>query len=186
MSAPQAVVLVEGNSDRVALHALARRLGRDLPGEGVEIVPMGGIGNVRAFATRYGPRGLDVRLAGLYDIGEKQQLRVGLAAAGVTGEREIDALAATGFHACVVDLEDELIRTLGAGRAVAAVEQAGDGRSLRRLAHMPAHRGRPTEAVLRRFLGAQSGRKARYAEVFVEAMELGEAPAPLMAVLEQW
>ncbi|WP_277452690.1 TOPRIM nucleotidyl transferase/hydrolase domain-containing protein [Janibacter sp. DB-40] len=185
MSAPHAVVLVEGNSDRAALHALARRLGRDLAGEGVEVVAMGGIGNVRTFATTYGPRGLDVRLAGLYDIGEKRQLRVGLAAAGVTREREIDALAAVGFHACIVDLEDELVRSLGVGHAVAVVEKAGEGRSLRRLAHMPEHRGRPTGAVLRRFLSAQSGRKAKYAELFVEAMELDEVPEPLMAVLDR-
>lgn len=145
---------------------------------------MGGIGNVRAFATRYGPQGFDVRLAGLYDIGEKRQLRVGLAAAGVTREREIGALAAVGFHACIVDLEDELVRSLGVGHAVAVVEQAGEGRSLRRLAHMPAHRGRPTEAVLRRFIGTQSGRKSKYAELFIEAMELDEVPQPLLAVLE--
>ena len=55
---PRSVVLVEGASDRVALHTLAGRLGRDLEVEGVRVVAMGGITNTRAFATRYGPRGL--------------------------------------------------------------------------------------------------------------------------------
>jgi len=57
----RAVVLVEGNSDRVALHSLAQRSGRDLAAEGIEVVAMGGITNTRAFASRYGPHGLDQR-----------------------------------------------------------------------------------------------------------------------------
>ena len=75
MSPLRAVVLVEGNSDRVALHTAARGRGRDLAGEGVEIVAMGGITNTRAFASHYGPRGLGLPLAGLYDAPEEEQLR---------------------------------------------------------------------------------------------------------------
>ncbi|WKU06104.1 TOPRIM nucleotidyl transferase/hydrolase domain-containing protein [Micromonospora sp. HUAS LYJ1] len=36
------VVLVEGVSDRGAVEALAVRRGRDLPGEGVRVLPIGG------------------------------------------------------------------------------------------------------------------------------------------------
>src|SRR5918994_534746 len=75
---PRAVVLVEGNSDRVALHTLATRLGRDLVAEGIEVVAMGGITNTRTFASRYGPQGLGVTLAGLYDAAEEAVLRQGL------------------------------------------------------------------------------------------------------------
>ncbi len=60
VSSLRAVVLVEGNSDRVALRTLAERQGRDLDAEGVEVVAMGGITNTRAFATRYGPAGIDL------------------------------------------------------------------------------------------------------------------------------
>ena len=38
-------------------------------------------------------------------------------------------------------------------------------------------------AVLRRFLGSRSGRKARYAALLVEALEPGREPAPLAGVL---
>jgi len=55
---PRAIVLVEGNSDRVALLTLAARLGRTLPAEGVAILAMGGVTNTRTFALRYGPAGL--------------------------------------------------------------------------------------------------------------------------------
>ena len=100
MSSLRAVVLVEGNSDRVALRTLAERQGRDLEAEGVEVVAMGGITNTRAFATRYGPAGLDVPLAGLYDVGEEAVLRRGLAAAGLADAPDPDGPGRLGFYAC--------------------------------------------------------------------------------------
>ena len=86
----RAVVLVEGNSDRVALHTLAGRHGRALADEGVEVIAMGGITNTRTFASRYGPQGLGVTLAGLYDAAEEAKLRHGLAAAGLSAALEPD------------------------------------------------------------------------------------------------
>ena len=62
------VVLVEGTSDRAAVEALARRRGRYLQAEGVAVVPMGGYGNLPPLLGQY----RDVRLAGLYDVGEER------------------------------------------------------------------------------------------------------------------
>ena len=169
-------MLVEGHSDRVAIETLAVRLGRDLAAEGVEVVPMGGITNIRAFALRYGPAGLGVPLAGLYDAPEASVVRRGLAAAGVAGD---------GFFECTADLEDELVRALGADGVEAVIDAAGETRSLRLLAGMPAQRGRTREDVLRRFLGVRSGRKARYAALLVEALAVERVPPPLVAVLSQ-
>jgi hypothetical protein len=180
---PRAVVLVEGNSDRVALHALAERRGRDLAAEGVDVVAMGGITNTRTFALRYGPHGLGVPLAGLYDVADESTLRRGLAAAGFESALRPDGLAALGFSACTADLEDELVRAVGVEAVEAVIAAAGEARSLRLLAGMPAQRGWTREAVLRRFLGVRSGRKARYAALLVEAMEPGRVPDPLNAVL---
>lgn len=182
MRAPRAVVLVEGGSDRVALHALAHRRGRDLKAEGIEVLSMGGVTNIRAFADRHGPRGRGDRLAGLYDVGEERHVRRGLAAAGVPATSR-GALATLGFHACHADLEDELLRAVGTKGAEAVIEEAGEGRSLRLLTQMPAQRGWRREDVLHRFLGSQAGRKMRYARLFVEAMDLDRAPQPLLAVL---
>jgi hypothetical protein len=75
---PRTVVLVEGSSDQVALEALAERRGRDLAAEGVAVVPMGGARNIRRFLELFGPRGMDVRLAGLCDAGEEGDFRHGL------------------------------------------------------------------------------------------------------------
>lgn len=183
VTSPRVVVLVEGNSDRVALHTLAERVGRDLAAEGVEIVAMGGITNTRAFALRYGPLGLGVRLAGMYDAADEGKLRRGLVAAGLGADLEPDDLVGLGFFKCSVDLEDELIRALGVEAVEAVIAAAGEAQSLRLLAGMPAQRDWTREAVLRRFFGSQSGRKARYAALLVEALEPGQAPEPLASVL---
>jgi hypothetical protein len=181
----RAVVLVEGNSDRVALHALAERRGRDLAAEGIDVVGMGGLTNVRAFASHYGPRGLGLPLTGLYDAPEEAKLQRGLAAAGLDVAREPDGLARLGFHKCSADLEDELIRALGVDAVEAVIEAAGELRPLRLLTGMPAQRGWTREAVLRRFLGSQSGRKARYAALLVDALPAGREPEPLVSLLDR-
>jgi hypothetical protein len=185
VSTPRTVVLVEGNSDRVALQTLADRGGRDLEAEGIEVVAMGGITNTRAFARRYGPLGLGVEIAGLYDAGEEDLLRHGLAAAGFAAALAQDGLSALGFFRCWMDLEDELIRALGVEGVEAVIEAAGETRSLRLLSGMPAQRDWTHEAVLRRFLGVRSGRKARYAALLVEALEPDQVPEPLWAVLDR-
>jgi hypothetical protein len=185
VSTLRAVVLVEGTSDLVALHTLAERSGRDLSAEGIEVVAMGGITNTRAFAARYGPHGLGVPLAGLYDAADEAKLLRGLAAAGLGAALESGGPSGLGFHKCSADLEDELIRALGADAVEGVIEAAGEGRSLRLLAGMPAQRDWAREAVLRRFLGVRSGRKARYAALLVEALEPGRVPEPLAAVLAE-
>ncbi len=179
---PRAVVLVEGHSDQVALHTLARRQGRDLAVEGVEVVPMAGITNTRTFAMRYGPHGLGIPMVGLYDAPEEAKVRHGLAAAGLAAALEPDGLATLGFYRCSADLEDELIRALGLEAVQAVIEAAGETRSLELLAGMPAQRGWSRVALVRRFLGG-AGRKARYARLFVDALAPESAPAPLAAVL---
>lgn len=183
MSTPRAVILVEGNSDRVALLTLAARRDRDLAAEGVDVVAMGGITNIRAFASQYGPQGFGLPLAGLYDAGEEPQLRHGLAAAGLDVAPDPGGPSARGFYRCSADLEDELIRALGVEGVEAVIDEAGETRSLRLLAGMPAQRDWTRLAVLRRFLGSRSGRKARYAALLVEALDPARVPEPLDAVL---
>ncbi|MFT3871812.1 MAG: hypothetical protein QM714_04060 [Nocardioides sp.] len=183
MVTPRTVVLVEGDSDRVALQTLAARRGRDLVAEGVRIVAMGGVTNIRTFARRYGPLGLQLTVAGLYDAADEAKVRRGLLAAGMSDALTAEALPQLGFYQCTVDLEDELIRALGIQGVEAVIEAAGETRSLRLLAQMPAQRGWPREAVLRRFLGVRSGRKTRYAALLVGALDLDRVPEPLEQLL---
>ena len=66
------VVLVEGESDRNALLALAERRGLDLAAAGVAIEPVGGAQAMGRAIERFGPGGAGLGVAALYDAGEER------------------------------------------------------------------------------------------------------------------
>jgi hypothetical protein len=177
------VLLVEGGSDRVALETLARRRGRSLAAEGVEVVAMGGATNVARHLAALGPPGNGMRVAGLCDAGEERFFRRGLERAGWGPVASVAELEELGFFVCRADLEEELIRAVGVPGVIAVVEAEGELRSFRTLQHQPAHLGRPPEAQLHRFMGSRGERKSRYARLLVEAMDLTRVPAALDGVL---
>jgi hypothetical protein len=179
----RAVVLVEGVSDQVAVETLAERRGRDLRVEGVSVVPIGGAQAIGAFLEEFGPNGLHVRLAGLCDAGEERDFQRGLERAGLGSDLTRAGMEALGFYVCVADLEDELIRALGADVVEQIADVQSDLGSFRTLQKQPAWRGRPREEQLRRFMGSGGRRKIRYARLLVEALDLTEVPRPLDLVL---
>jgi hypothetical protein len=178
-----AVILVEGISDQCALEALAGRRGRNLEAEGVSVVPIGGAQSIGRFLNLFGPQGLDVRLAGLCDAGEERDFQRGLERAGLGSGLTRAEMEALGFYVCVADLEDELIRALGAAAVEQVVDAQGELGSFRTLQKQPEWRGRATEEQLRRFMGSGGRRKIRYARLLVDALDLGEVPRPLDLVL---
>ena len=175
----RAVVLVEGLSDRRALEALAARRGRDLGAEGVSVVSIGGATNIRSALDVFGPRGRDVRLAGLCDAAEEGDFRRGLEQAGLGADLTRDGMEDLGFYVCVADLEDELTRCLGDDAVERVLEEQGDLVSFRTFQKQPEWRGRTTEEQLRRFLGTGSGRKTGTAALLVGALDLTRVPRPL-------
>jgi OLD-like protein len=164
------VVLVEGVSDRRAVETLARRRGRDLDAEGVAVVAMGGYGNLPRVLGSYG----DVRVAGLYDVGEERHF---LRALGCDDRGDLER---AGFYACTRDLEDELTRAVGAEGTQRLLTEQGDLRAFRAYQKQPAHRARPLEEQLHGFMW---NRKQRYAVLLVEALDLDRVPRPLDRVL---
>ena len=181
----RAVVLVEGMSDRIAVETLAARLGRDLRGEDIAVVPMGGAHAMGRFLARFGPEGSNARLAGLYDVGEERVVRRSLQRAGIGSDSQLTRadMERLGFYVCVVDLEDELIRALGAAAVQAVLDSQGDLDSFRTLQKEPAWRGQAVEPQLRRFMGSGSRRKLRYARLLVDALDLAAVPRPIHGVL---
>ncbi len=177
------VVLVEGGSDRAAVESLAARRGRRLDAEGVSVVPLGGATSIGRFLGLLGPQGLDLRLAGLCDAGEEGYFRRALELAGLGAADDRTALERLGFYVCVADLEDELIRTLGADAVQYVVGTEGELRSFRTFQKQPAQRERTVEQQLRRFMGTHSGRKAQYARSLVWALDLDRVPEPLDCLL---
>jgi hypothetical protein len=157
------VILVEGITDRIALEAAAARLGRDLVAERVQIVPIGGAQAVRrAYAQHEGER-----VAGLCDAPEERWFRRVLGAA---------------TYVCVENLEDELIRALGAARVERIVAGEGDLETFRSFQNQPAWRGRSTESQLLRWMH-NGDRHHRYPPLLIGALEPDEIPRPLAGVL---
>ncbi|WP_433342087.1 TOPRIM nucleotidyl transferase/hydrolase domain-containing protein [Streptomyces sp. CA-253872] len=167
-------VLVEGLSDLAAVEALAAREGRDLPAEGIAVVPMGGAMSIAAYAEALGPHGLGLRLTGLCDANEEPVYVRGFERAEVHDPS---------LHVCVADLEDELLRALGTDRAEEVVAAAGEERRWQTFRRQPAQLGRSRHDQLRRFLGTASGRKIRYGTLLTEALAADRVPAPLTALL---
>jgi hypothetical protein len=166
------VVLVEGESDRRAVEALARRRGRDLDAEGIAVVPIGGYGNLPRVLDRY----RSVPVAGLYDVGEERHF---LRALGCDDRGELER---AGFYACSRDLEDELTRAIGPDAMQRLFAEQGELRAFRTYQKQPAHRARPLEEQLHGFMW---NRKQRYAVLLVEALDLARVPRPLDRVLAQ-
>jgi hypothetical protein len=176
----RSALLVEGPSDGAALSLLAGRLGHDLDAEGVTIVPMGGYGNFGDFLERYGPAGLDVRLAGLYDAPEERHFVRGLAHAGFGSSLTRADLEALGFYACEANLEDELTRAMGPEAMEELLEAQGDLRAFRTYQKQPAHRHETLEEQLTGFLW---NRKHRYGSLIVGTLDVDRIPRPLTRVL---
>jgi hypothetical protein len=179
----RAVILVEGESDQIALTTLATRLGRDLDAEGVSIVVMGGAKNLAKHLHEYGPGGRRLTMAGLIDAAEGRDLVRALERTGFGVDLEPNDAAALGFFLCVADLEDELIRAVGVARVETIIDARGELRALRTLQKQPAQVNRTVAQQLHRFMGSKSGRKREYARRLVEALDLASIPEPLAAVL---
>jgi hypothetical protein len=178
-SATATLVLVEGDSDAAAVRALAARIGCDLGLHQIEIRSAGGVTNFSRVLLDFVRAHPGADFCGMYDVAEERHVRRALAGAGIPlGDGE--SLESFGFFACVDDLEDELIRALGAGVVERVIEAQGELHSFRRFQAMPPHRRAPVHHQLRRFLGTRATRKIRSATRLVEALDLTRLPHPLM------
>jgi hypothetical protein len=163
----RAVVLVEGESDRIAVETLAARRSRDLATEGVAVLAIGG---AQALERVLGTLKVE-RVAGLYDRGEEATVRRALRRAGI---------APHGFYACDPDLEAELVRALGSERMLQLVEERGQLAAFRTYQKQPEKRALSLEAQLHGWL---HNWKVRYAAALVGALDLDRVPPPLDGVL---
>ncbi|HEV6953448.1 MAG TPA: TOPRIM nucleotidyl transferase/hydrolase domain-containing protein [Promicromonospora sp.] len=176
------VLLVEGESDRAAVEALARRRALPLGPGRVQVIPMGGVTNLGHHLAALSAHP-DVRVGGLYDAGEEHVVVRSLERAGLRPPGDTSPLPTLGFFGCERDLEDELVRALGVEGCLAVIAAQGALRSLERLRGQPAQRGWSTAQVVHRFLGSGSGRKELYARLFTEAVPDERVPEPLDAAL---
>jgi hypothetical protein len=154
------IVLVEGESDRVAIETLAARLGGPAP----KVLAVGGSKGARGASGALPGE----RLIGLVDANERADF-----------ERVLPEV-----YVCDPDLEGELVRALGVDGVLAVIDDAGELESFHKLQHQPFQRSRTTEQQLARFFGGRSGNKAKYARLMARAVPLDRIPPPLAALLE--
>lgn len=182
MPSQKTSVLLEGASDVAAVRALAVRAGVDLGR--VRLVELGGVTNVAKALTELQQEWPDAEVLGLCDAAEAGVVVRALQEQGLYVQ-DAEDLPIYGFFVCVADLEEELIRALGADRAVAVIERLGLGGKLTTLRNQEAWRDRPLEQQLRRFCGSASGRKELLAEAFADALEPDAAPEPLRMLIDR-
>ena len=179
------VVLVEGESDRRAVLARARRLDHDLGSAGAAVVAMDGVTNLRHHLAELDGRPTPPRLLGLYDVGEAATVARMLASAGRPDAASSADLEAQGFFACSLDLEDELIRAAGPAAIEAVLAVHHDLTRFRVFQRQPAQRERPIEAQLHRFAGTAAGRKTWFAADVVEVLPLDRVPRGMARLMEE-
>lgn len=171
------IVLVEGASDCAAVTAAAGTLERDLAGDGVAVVPMGGASNVGHFVRAIATDGPERRLLGLCDHGEVRFFERAFASwpdrCGARPE----------LFVCRRDLEDELLRALGLEAALRVLDEHGELETFRIMQKQPAQRDRTLDQQLHRFLGIRSGRKERLAGALTALLATDQLPAPIRELL---
>jgi len=179
MSEIRLLVLVEGDSDANAVRALADLIGCNLRRHHIEICSAGGVTNFSQVLREFTRAHPNARFCGMYDLAEQQHVRRALSNATIPIAAH-DCLESFGFFACVADLEEELIRALGAEAVERVLEAQGELVSFRRFQAMPQQRLIPIDQQLRRFLGTRATRKIRSARRLVERLDIDRMPRPLV------
>jgi hypothetical protein len=176
---PPVVVLVEGASDAAVVRVLCAARGIDP--EVVDVRDMGGVTNVAHHLRRVAD---GTRVLGVYDAPEEQFVVRALRRQGYDVHDGAD-LAGLGFVVCDRDLEDELIRALGAARVEAVLAELGELARFRAFQRQPQWRGRPVTDQLRRFAGTTSGRKLLMARRLAEELDPETTPPALRALVDE-
>lgn len=165
------LVLVEGESDRVAVQRLARRVGAET--SGVAVIAIAGATNVGAFLEL-----LDGSpVLALCDEAEEQIFSDAF--------QRIERPTSDIF-VCKPDLEAEMIAALGTDGLREIIEEAGEKAAFRRMQAQPDQRNRALADQLHRFIGTRSGRKIRYAQAAAEAVDLESIPEGIRQLISQF
>jgi hypothetical protein len=173
-------ILVEGTSDALAVREFARRRGRDLDAEGVDVLTLGGGGGLATRVAELGPHGRNLSLLGLCDADHERRWASWLETAGIGSCLDRESMEDADFFVCDPDLEGELIRALGIPEVLRVLAADGEAHAYATFLQQPDQQGKSDEDRLRRFLCAQSRRKTKYPRLLVEA---GAEPRPLVELL---
>ncbi|GAB3622811.1 hypothetical protein GCM10027418_08930 [Mariniluteicoccus endophyticus] len=175
-------VLLEGASDVAAVRALMATCAVDE--RPLEIVSLDGVTNIGRVLADIRQVRPDIDVVGMCDAAEARFVERALVADGLP-VRDASDLPVYGFFVCDSDLEEELVRALGAERARDALEGAGLGGKLDALRQQAAWADRPLFEQVHRFCGVGSGRKELAAGILASALAEDEIPEPLSMLLDR-
>ena len=176
----RAVILVEGQSDKYALEAVAAKKKRNLDADGATIVAMRGAGGIGTFLSLLGPNGLKVKLAGLCDANEESKWAQALELHGMGAKLDRAAMATLGFEVCDRDLEEVLIAAVGEVKTLAIIDAQGDKAEFETFAQQPTQKTKPVPQQLHDFLHR---RNITYAPLMVDAIDAAKIPPALEHVI---
>jgi hypothetical protein len=179
----RAVVLVEGQSDKFALEAVAAKKKRNLDADGVTIVAMRGAGGIGTFLSLLGPNGLILKLAGLCDAKEETKWSKALELHGMGAKLDRAAMSGIGFEVCDGDLEEVLIAAVGEKGTLAIIDAQGDKAEFETFMQQPTQKAKPLPQQLHDFLHSR-GRNITYAPLLVDAIDGAKLPAVLERVID--
>lgn len=171
---PRVVVLLEGRSDVAAVRALLAP--RDLDRAEVRLVDLGGVTNVRRGLAQLLGEPTPPPVLGMCDAGEAPVFRAAFAEHGGS--------QGTAFTVCHRDLEDELVRALGADTVLGLLDELGLARRFDGLRRQLAWREQPLHEQLHRFAGVASGRKELLAGAMAAALTPAQVPRPLADLVD--
>lgn len=168
-------LLVEGESDKAAVVTVLPRFGIDLEAEHITVTVINGAGNFgRAIpeAVKLGHR-----VGGMYDEAEAHFVSDAL------NRYPGEDLTRQGFFACCPDLELELVGAVGHVETAALLDTHGDLKTFRNFQDQPKYKDAEVTEQLRRYIGANGARKAKYAAIMAEAVDFEAMPEPLQGLV---
>lgn len=178
----RAVILVEGQSDKYALEAVAAKKKRNLDADSVTIVAMRGAGGIATFLNLLGSNGLKLKLAGLCDAKEESKWARALESHGMGAKLDRAAMSTIGFEVCDADLEEVLIKAVGEKTILAIIDAQGDKAEFDTFVKQPTQNAKPVVQQLHDFLHLR-GRNITYAPLMVDAIDATKLPAVLERVI---
>ncbi len=178
----RSVLLVEGESDYIAVTKAATLLGHRLDAKGVAVLQTGGEGTLRTFVRLFGKNGLDLDIAGLVDADAEAALTQELERESYGQGIDRLTLESVGFWICDSDLEAELIQAVGISQTEALITAEGEDQSYAAFAQDPRYSRLSDQERLEAFL-SKRGRKVRYAPLLIDRLTSGTLPRPLVEAL---
>jgi putative ATP-dependent endonuclease of OLD family len=160
----EAVIAVEGPSDRIIVDAVSSALGFDLDGHDIVVMETNGCGDMKVVESIFGPGGFGIPLFELIDEDAMDDAakRLGVDAAD---------LEARSVFVSSRDLEDEYVRAIGAERLWTRMKAAQTfSRTVLSLCKVGPD-GIPTESDLAEFIRSKSNRKIPSALLAAELID---------------